>query len=483
MNTEHVMIDKSLDSLFYPKNVTIIYASERYKFFIDGLMSQNFDLKNLYLVTSKREEILGQKCYKTIDDIPIDVLDLVIIAIKKEELLDKLTEILSKKTVRIFHIFTAGMGEMDETGEEIEREIKELVDSRGKTTRVLGPNCMGVYCPEGGVSYSYKFPNESGSIGLIYQSGDLHTKTIVFGVSRHKLKFSKGVSVGNCLDLQISDFLKYLNEDPQTKVICVYLEGFTKLYPHEGRRLFNTLKSMNKPVLFMKGGRTTRSQMAAVTHTGAIVSDHKIWDAIFKQTPAIDVPPSLDDMLDYTYLFHELLKNREEDKIYPRGKNVLVIVWSGGFGILAADVVTQSGLDLPYFEGETLEKLQKIHQLKVGSLSNPLDLPWMVYTDAYRKITQAAITEEIDLVIIESDSWRNIQDPEFQWYYDNILEIKRHVEELGKILIITLPEYPDENRNNFFQNLVRDGFIVFPNMKRAAQAFLALYDYGLKRNT
>ncbi|MBN1801504.1 MAG: CoA-binding protein [Candidatus Lokiarchaeota archaeon] len=476
------MTDNSLDPLFYPRSVAIVYASNRFKFFITGLVSQNYNLENLYLVTSKKDELFGQKCYKTIDDIPLNELDLVIVAIRTEELVEKLKYILSKKKVKFFHIFTAGMGETGEAGENLEREIKNLIKKEGNGARVLGPNCMGVYCPSGGVSYNPNFPNKSGPIGLIYQSGDLHTKTIVFGEARHDLKFSKGASVGNCLDLQISDFLKYLNDDAQTKVICVYLEGFTKLHPREGRRLYHVLKAMKKPVLFMKGGRTKRSQIAAVTHTGAIVSDHKIWDAIFKQTPTIDVPPSLDDMIDYTYLFHELIKNRENDKIYPRGKSVLVIVWSGGFGILAADIITQSGLDLPYFEGETLKKLQDIHQLKVGSLNNPLDLPWMVYTDAYRNIAKAAITDEIDLVIIESDSWRNIQDPEFQWYYENILKIKKHIEKLGKILIITLPEYPSENRTRFYQNLVNDGFIVFPSMKRAAQAFIALYNYGKKRN-
>ncbi|MFX1397959.1 MAG: CoA-binding protein [Promethearchaeota archaeon] len=476
------MTDNSLDRLFYPKNIAILYASNRFQFFIKGLISKNFNLDNLYLITSKRDELLGLKCFKTIDDAPIDELDLVIIAVRKDELVEKLKEILSKKRIHFFHIFTAGMGETGEAGEEIEREIKELPDINSKRTRVLGPNCMGVYCPSGHVSYGADFPNEAGPIGLIYQSGDLHTKTIRFGVSRHGLLFSKGASVGNCLDLQISEFLEYLNNDPETKLISVYLEGFTKLHPREGQKLFNVLKSMRKPVLFMKGGRTFRSQIAAKTHTGVMASDQRIWKAVYNQTPTIEVPPSLDDMLDYIYLFHHLIKTRSNKDFYPKGKNVLLILWSGGFGIIAADIIIESGLNLPYFEGETLERLHKVFPLKVGSLNNPLDLPWMVYTKEYRKIVKAAVTEDIDLVIIVSDSWRNIEDDEFKWYYNNILDIKEHIEKLNKILILTLPEYPSDNRQNFYKNLMKDNFIVYPSVKRATQAFLALYNYGKKRN-
>ncbi|MFX1238332.1 MAG: hypothetical protein ACFE8P_11515, partial [Promethearchaeota archaeon] len=254
------------------------------------------------------------------------------------------------------------------------------------------------------------------------------------------------------------------------------------LHPREGQKLFNVLKSMRKPVLFMKGGRTFRSQIAAKTHTGVMASDQRIWKAVYNQTPTIEVPPSLDDMLDYIYLFHHLIKTRSNKDFYPKGKNVLLILWSGGFGIIAADIIIESGLNLPYFEGETLERLHKVFPLKVGSLNNPLDLPWMVYTKEYRKIVKAAVTEDIDLVIIVSDSWRNIEDDEFKWYYNNILDIKEHIEKLNKILILTLPEYPSDNRQNFYKNLMKDNFIVYPSVKRATQAFLALYNYGKKRN-
>ena len=149
---------------------------------------------------------------------------------------------------------------------------------------------MGVYCPKGKNAYLPTFPTESGNISLIFQSGDLHSKLIKIGSKRHGLTFSMGVSVGNCVNLQISEFLDYFNDDVDTKIICVYIEGFSKFHPDEGRRLFKSLKNMKKPVLLIKGGKTPRAQTAVTTHTGAIASDQRIWKAIFNQTPTIEVP-------------------------------------------------------------------------------------------------------------------------------------------------------------------------------------------------
>ncbi|MFX1273837.1 MAG: CoA-binding protein [Promethearchaeota archaeon] len=471
----------TLDSLFKPKNVAIVYASEKVGYFIYGFKEMGFEMNNLYLINTSREELFGYKCYKSLNDVPVDTIDLIILSIRREGLIETLKDIFSKKKVNFIHIFTAGTGEADEKGEKIESEIKSLLEANNNATRIMGPNCMGIYCPTGGISYYPTFPKEEGIISLIFQSGDLHSKMIKFGSIRHRLRFTHGVSIGNCVDLQVSDFLEYFNNIDQTKIICVYIEGFSKLYPNEGKKLFNTLKNMKKPVLLIKGGKSSRAQTAAASHTGAIASNQRIWKAMFNQTSTIEVPSSLDDLIDYTYLFYSLLKRKEKD-IYPKGKNVLVILWSGGFGILATDIITGLGLEMPIFEGKTLEKLKKIYPKIIGSLSNPLDLPWIVYTNEYLEIAKAAIAENIDLVIIESDAWRESDDDRFQGYYHNLLQIKKHIESLNKVLIITLPEYTSKSRSKFYNMLLEDDFIVFPNVERASKAFLALYEYGIKKS-
>ncbi|MFX1393868.1 MAG: CoA-binding protein [Promethearchaeota archaeon] len=476
----------AINYMFNPRNIVIFEASEKLWYFFNGLTKLNFDLNKLYLINPSIEEVFGLKCYKSITEIPEKEIDHLILAVRREKLIKSLKDLLKQKPIKTIHIFTAGTGETGKEGLEIEKEIIKILNDDKVNTRVIGPNCMGVYSTKGHISYSDDFPIEPGNIALIFQSGDVHTKLIKYSSLRYNLKFSKGVSVGNCVDLQISDFLQYFNNDDDTDLIGVYFEGFSKLYPKEGKKLLDTLKLMKKPVLFMNGGKTNRAQKAAFSHTGSIGTSEKIWDAVFKQTPTIEVSTSLDDMIDYMYLFYNLINREDSLKStnkrisYPEGKNALIILWSGGFGVIAANMLTEQGLNLPYFEGKTLEKLRKIYPLKIGSLSNPLDLPWIVHTNEYVELSKAAISENIDLVIIQTDAWRDMEEERFQAYYRNLIKIKEYVETLKKIFIIILPEFDSEPRRKLYNMLIREKFIVYPSVRRAAKAFLALYNYGKK---
>lgn len=478
---------KSLDFLFKPRNIAIFEAKYKLSYFIKGLNKQGFKKENLYLISPTETEIYDIKCYKTIEEVPADTIDLFILAVRREKLVQTVKKILSIKKVNFFHIFTAGTGESDEIGSQIEEEIKKILDKEEINTRAIGPNCMGVYCPKGHNAYHFLFPIESGNIASVFHSGDLHTKLIKFGFLRYGLKFSKGASIGNCVDLQMSDILEYYNQDEETDIICVYFEGFSRFHKEEGKKLFNVLKHMKKPVLFMNGGTTKRSQTAVLSHTGSIATKKKIWDAIIKQTPTIEVETSLEQMIDYAYMFNYFFSDkRNQEKlnkelIFPKGKNTLVILWSGGFGILATDSLTKLGLNMPLFEGKIKEKLIEIYPIKVGSYSNPLDLPWITYIDAFYEISKVAISENIDLVIIETDTPGKISGQWFQGYFKNLIRIKDYVRSLNKILIIILHEYPDEDRQIFYKKLKENDFLVYPTIQRAAKSYLALYEYGQKR--
>ena len=132
---------------------------------------------------------------------------------------------------------------------------------------------------------------------------------------------------------------------------------------------------------------------------------------------------------------------------------------------------------MPLFKGESEEKLRKIHPVKVGSLSNPLDLPWVSQSEKYLELCRAAISENIDLVIMHTDAkfGRNLKKR-----IDNLTKIKDYVESLNKMLILILPETPDKNRISYFRALVENEFIVFPELKRAGKAYISLYNYGEK---
>ena len=474
--------DCSFKGLFEPKNVMIYEASPKSSFFIDGLNRQGFDTKELYLISSRLDIINSIKCYKSINDIPSDSIDLVIISVKREFLLDTIKEILEKKIVKFFHIFTAGLGEADEIGVEIERGLKNLLNEY-KETRAIGPNCMGIYCPRGKTAYYGSFPTELGKIGLIFQSGDLHSRFIKFGSKRYNLRFSKGVSIGNCVDIQISEMIEYFNQDEDTEIICVYQEGFSPFYSKEGRRLYNALKRVEKPVLFMRGGKTARGQIAVLTHTGSLVSDQEIWKALFKQTNVVETSSSLDDMIDHAYMFcHHIAQFEKLDQkiSYPTQKRALVILWSGGFGILATDSLTELGIELPHISGDKLRNLKEIYPAIIGSLENPFDLPWINSKREFLEVSRAAIDDSIDLVIVETDAWKDQDSKRFLDYYYNLSQIKKHTEDLGKIFVIILHEYPSESRKSFYEKLIGDNFLVYPTIQAAAKSFLKLYQYGQK---
>ena len=486
--SEEVKKSNFLDSLFKPKTVAIYGASEKSKHFFGGLKIQGFDKNKIYLINPTREELFGLKVYKTLSDIPEDVIDHLIITIRREKLVECLKDIFSQKKINTIHIFTAGTGEFDDEGVNIEREIKNLLDDDKIETRIIGPNCMGVYSPKGHIAYLKSFPQDPGNIGLIFQSGDLHTRLIKFGNLRYGLTFSKGVSIGNTVDLQISEVLEYFNNDDETDIIAIYFEGFSSFHPNEGRKLLNVLKRIKKPVLFMRGGETKRGQTAVLSHTGTLGTEQKIWDAIYKQTSIIKVPTSLDSILDYIYIFYSYINRYKKLKIknneipYPTGKKTLVVLWSGGFGILATDTLTKLGLEMPTFKDESLEKLKKIYPIKIGSLCNPLDMPWIEHTKEYLEISKAAISENIDLVLIETDVSSNFkQSKHFQGYYSNLKRIKEFVESLNKTLILILYQYPSPSREEYYNMLIEEGFIVYPTLSQAANAFLALYEYGQKK--
>jgi len=474
----------SFERLFKPKNVLIYKADMKVSFFIEGFLRQGFNLENLYLVSSKEDKLLGMKCYKSIEDVPIDTIDLLILSVRRDILVTSLIEILSKKKINFIHIFTAGTGEFDEEGTKIEGRIKKILEDN-PNTRSIGPNCMGLYCPQGKIAYYSSFPLESGDIALIFQSGDLHSKAIKFGSRRYNLRFSKGVSIGNCIDIQISELLEYFNKDMETDIVSVYFEGLSVLYKNEGKILLKVLKSMKKPVLFMRGGKTERGQKAVLTHTGSLATKDSIWKAIFNQTPIIEVPPSLDELIDYMYIFSKHIQRfKALDRIvkYQTNKTALVILWSGGFGILATDILTELGLNLPLFEGTKLKKLNEIYPIKIGSLANPLDVPWIVSSDIYLRVSKAAIDDDIDFVMIVTDAWKDLEEERFKNYYNNLVGIKAHTESLDKIFVIILPYYPSESRKKFHAKLINDGFLVYPSIERAAKSFLKLYEYGKKRN-
>ncbi|MHA1650719.1 MAG: CoA-binding protein, partial [Candidatus Helarchaeota archaeon] len=327
-------INNHMDKLFYPRSIAIIEAASKREWQVLGIKNLNYQ-GNLYLVSKNEEEIAGIKCYQDISDLP-DKIDHAIIVVKRDRLRETILQCIEKKFYTL-HIFTAGGAEFDEEGIKIEREIYEII--KKSDMRVIGPNCMGIYSPEGKISYGPEFSKKVGKVSFVSQSGDLTTQYILRS-NYNGVFFSKVASIGNSIDLTISDFINYFNADEKTEIIGVYFEGFPRFQEKEGLKFWNALKNVKKPLLLLRGGISHQGKRAAVSHTGTLAANDRIWDAIYKQTRALRVE-TFEELVDSTLAFN-LCQN-----LYPKVKSIVLITWSGGKAVIATDQLVRLGIDVP----------------------------------------------------------------------------------------------------------------------------------------
>jgi acyl-CoA synthetase (NDP forming) len=350
-----------LDFLFHPNSVALvgITTSQTWHWtltFLEGLMEIGFD-RPLYLVNPKGGEIKGHKVYASLKDIPGNI-DYVI-GLVNAQIAPKLVEECAGKGVKAIHFCTAGFSE---TGEEerikLENELAEI--ARKKGIRILGPNCMGIYCPQARLSYSPEFPKESGPVGVISQSGG-NSIFLVRQAALRGIRFSKVISYGNACDINESDLLEYLAHDADTKIIALYIEGIK-----DGKRFRRAMEkaTKEKTVILLKGGATEGGARAAAGHTAALSGSRTTWDALCKQLGIIKVS-SIEEMIDVlvTLLFLPLL----------RGRNALLFGAGGGASVLISDEFESRGLKVPPIPSDIVAQLREFTPIAGNILRNPVD--------------------------------------------------------------------------------------------------------------
>jgi len=263
---------ESLEFLFHPRSVAFVGITTAHpehwtRTFLEGFLE--FE-GAIYLVNPRGGEIKGLKVYPSLGDIP-DTIDCVI-GLVPARVVPGLVEECAGKGVRAVYFCTAGFSEIgEEEGTRLEAELAEV--ARRKRIRVLGPNCMGIYCPNSRMSYSPLFPKESGPVGFISQSGG-NSIYLVRQAAARGVRFSKVISYGNACDLNESDFLEYLTTDADTKIIAVYIEGVK-----DGRRFRQALEkaAKEKVVVLLKGGITEGGARAVAGHTAALAGSEITW--------------------------------------------------------------------------------------------------------------------------------------------------------------------------------------------------------------
>jgi acyl-CoA synthetase (NDP forming) len=239
-----------LAPLFYPRSIALVGVSDRLGnqgyMYLHSLLTVGFS--RVYPVNPKGGELLGLKVYPSVKSIPEEV-DLAILTVPREAVPEIARECAQKGTKGMV-LYSAGFAEVGSGGAELQEEIVRIAREGG--TRVIGPNSVGTYNPSAKLVTQSVLPRDGGPVGVISHSGFLLSH-LLMAVAHRGLSAGKGVSSGSDCDLTCVDFLEYLGQDPEIKIIAAYLEGI-----REGNRFLRVAReiSQHKPIVVLKGGDT-----------------------------------------------------------------------------------------------------------------------------------------------------------------------------------------------------------------------------------
>ena len=427
----------TLHYAFYPRNVAVVGASDQVLsagyHFLKHLLDLGFT-GGIYPVHPKKDRILGVKAYPALRDIPGDV-DLVICCVATDRVLPLLEE-CRLKNVKTVHLFTARLGE---TGRpqalELEKQIKDTAARLG--VGLIGPNCMGIYCPESKIAFGYGMPAEPGSIGLVFQSGGASSILVQSGALLG-LRFSKVLSYGNAMQVDESDILDYLSNDAKTAVIGAYFEGV-----RDGRRFMDSLSAAarKKPVIAIKGGRSKAGTRAVASHTAAVAGSHNIWDTAFAQAGVMQVR-DVDEMIGLLCMFNGLPP--------VAGRRVGIIGGGGGKCVIAADLAEEAGLVVPPLSDDVKSRLKEMVPTLWDWIGNPID--FSIWGDEAHKAAQVrqlmAENPGFDCLVMHLSDDNPLDD---EWWtaivradVDSIIEIhKQKTKPVVAVLSSARPGYED----------------------------------------
>ncbi|MFH1624530.1 MAG: hypothetical protein ABID54_05165, partial [Pseudomonadota bacterium] len=283
-----------------------------------------------------------------------------------------------KKGARVIYIATGGFREFKVDNISVEKEILQQAKRYG--IRLIGPNCVGVINTEIGLCLPFQpLPQlKVGPVSILSQSGGV-ANGYLMRLFAENIGINKWVSMGNKLDLEETDFLPHLIEDPWTEVICVHSEGL-----HNGRKLLELARSCSKPIIFHKTNTSEMTAHVADSHTAAIVNDDRIIDAVCRQGGTIRAD-TIRKAINYAKAF--LLPKL-------RGNRLAVLSRSGGDGVIAADFCAHYGFERPLFDNHYLKTVEESFRAKVIRITNPLDLGDIWNFEAYRYILENALKQE-----------------------------------------------------------------------------------------
>ena len=462
---EQIINYTDLNKLFRPQSLAVVGVSQNPTkgggFIWSRLTGQGYAGVK-YPIGRSITEIDGVKCYGSITEIEGSI-DLAIIAVPAA-VVEPVLEECVRKQVKFVIIHTAGFAELGEEGTALQKRILDTLQS--SDTRVVGPNCMGLFCPDATLNTIVEVDKSElvpGNVAFGGQSGWATENFIAEGVSRG-LRFSTVISSGNQADLDIYDYVSFFGTDPQTQVISAYLEGNKR-----GKDFFDLARqvSRKKPIIIWKSGHSAAGARAAMSHTGSIAGSQVMWDGAARSAGIVSVV-GFEELTDMSVAF--------SGPIYPAGKKVGIMVEAGGGGISAADACDKLGLEVNFFSEPLKKKLTaylKDFLPPFSGISNPLDLVWLPASHAMELCTTCVelISEEIDVII--AMSYLPFFSAELRTDYINTLCGLR---DRFNLPIYIVPPYASRGAEGM-KECTAAGLPSLPTFERAATAVAATYQY------
>ena len=350
----------AIGSLFYPKSIAIVGASAQIDKWGHAIMSNIIAggyKGQIYLVNPKGGTIAGRHVCRSVLEIPGDI-GLAVVTIPAANVLDLIPQ-FQEKRIRNMLLITSGFGETGEHGKDLESQLVKEAQKAG--ILVLGPNTMGIANPHINLyCLGSSVMPRPGSTAMVAQSGNMGIQLLAFS-EQQGIGIRGFCGSGNEAMMTIEDYLDGFEVDSLTRTVILYIES-----AKNGRRFFESAQRVGKkkPIVLLKGGRSKEGSRAAASHTGAMTSDIKVFDAVCRQAGIVQVEKPM-DLLDLAAAFSSLP--------LPAGNRAAIMTLGGGWGVVTADLCSGFGLEVPELSADIIKKIDQILP-PYWSRSNPIDL-------------------------------------------------------------------------------------------------------------
>lgn len=371
---------QQLDALFLPKSVAVIGAKDTIgsvgRTIMTNLLSSSFGGR-IYPINPKRDTVFNLKSYPVIAAVP-EAVDLVIIVTPAATVPGLVAECVMAKAKSAI-IISAGFKELGAEGNALEKKILQIIHNRD--FRIIGPNCLGVMNPIYGLNATFaKGIALKGNIAFLSQSGAMCTAVLDWSV-RARIGFSAFVSVGSMADVDWSDLILYLGNDPTTHSILIYMEtiGNPRAFLSAARYI-----ALDKPIVVIKPGRSKEAAKAASSHTGALVGSDEVFEAAMERVGVLRVN-TISELFDMAALLGKQPK--------PKGPRLAIVTNAGGPAVLATDATVIHGAKVSELQQKSIDELNKTLP-EAWSHSNPVDILGDASPERYARACDVVMRDE-----------------------------------------------------------------------------------------